>query len=95
MILTYKQVNDGDSKSDRQNKEERHRLNVVEMRQKVKQIVNPNKYSVNQDVPLMDEDKTVRLRRLLSDLYPDNWGTAKDADEMAYDIKNPVVRFGL
>lgn len=94
VILTYKQVNDGDSKSDRQNKEERHRLNVVEMRQKVKQIVNPNKYSVNQDVPLMDEDKTVRLRRLLSDLYPDNWGTAKDADEMAYDIKIQLSDLG-
>uniref|UniRef100_K1Q7J8 Uncharacterized protein n=1 Tax=Magallana gigas TaxID=29159 RepID=K1Q7J8_MAGGI len=64
------------------------------MRQKVKQIVNPNKYSVNQDVPLMDEDKTVRLRRLLSDLYPDNWGTAKDADEMAYDIKIQLSDLG-
>lgn len=94
VILTYKQVNDGDSKSDRQNKEERHRLNVVEMRQKVKQIVNPNQDSVNQDVPLMDEDKTVRLRRLLSDLYPDNWGTAKDADEMAYDIKIQLSDLG-
>lgn len=42
----------------------------------------------------MDEDKIVRLRRLLSDLYLDNWGIVKDADEMVYDIKIQLLDLG-
>lgn len=42
----------------------------------------------------MDEDKIVRLRRLLSDLYSDNWGIVKDADEMVYDIKIQLLDLG-
>lgn len=42
----------------------------------------------------MDEDKIVRLRRLLLDLYLDNWGIVKDADEMVYDIKIQLLDLG-
>lgn len=42
----------------------------------------------------MDEDKIVRLRRLLLDLYLDNWGIVKDADEMVYNIKIQLLDLG-
>jgi hypothetical protein len=57
------------------------------MQQKIKPYVRKEEVSLIDNVPLMEEDKVVQLRRLLYDLYPDNWGTAKDADEMAYTIK--------
>nr|XP_022339135.1 uncharacterized protein LOC111134427 isoform X1 [Crassostrea virginica] len=93
VFLTYKQVNDVDEKRpEKLQTEDRNHPDVVEMRQRVQEIVNQNRN--NEDIPFMDEDKTVRLRRLLSDLYPDNWGTAKDADEMAYDIKIQLSDLG-
>lgn len=93
VFLTYKQVNDVDEKRpEKLQTEDRNHPDVVEMRQRGQEIVNQNRN--NEDIPFMDEDKTVRLRRLLSDLYPDNWGTAKDADEMAYDIKIQLSDLG-
>ncbi|XP_061197727.1 uncharacterized protein LOC133205857 isoform X2 [Saccostrea echinata] len=93
VILTYNQMND-DKKSSIKDSVDRQGPNVVEMRQKVKQPVHPKQQNLFNEVPLMEEDKTVRLRRLLSDLYPDNWGTAQDADEMAYNIKIQLSDLG-
>ncbi|XP_062589646.1 uncharacterized protein LOC134251269 isoform X2 [Saccostrea cucullata] len=93
VILTYNQMNE-DKKSNIKDNVNKQGPNVVEMRQKVQRPVQQKQGNLFNEVPLMEEDKTVRLRRLLSDLYPDNWGTAQDADEMAYNIKIQLSDLG-
>lgn len=94
VILTYKQVNNSDKIATGHGSDDKQRFNLVELRRKIKPYVRRGEESLIDNVPLMDEDKVMQLRRLLYDLYPDNWGTAKDADEMAYTIKVQLSDLG-
>lgn len=46
-------------------------------------------------VPSLDNNKYNRLKSLLQKLYPDNWGTAPDADEMSMDVSEELKDLGI
>ena len=46
-------------------------------------------------VPDLNLSNPDRLKRILKYLYPENWGMAKDADEMAIELKHEMSELGL
>jgi hypothetical protein len=47
------------------------------------------------ELPSLDSEKYNRLKSLLKRLYPENWGTAPDADEMAMDVSVELNDLGF
>lgn len=47
------------------------------------------------ELPSLDSEKYSRIKSLLKRLYPENWGTALDADEMAMDVSVELNDLGF
>ena len=47
------------------------------------------------DPPILDNNKYQRIKDLMYKLYPSNWGTAQDADEMSMDVIQELNDMGF
>ncbi|KAJ8312678.1 hypothetical protein KUTeg_010051 [Tegillarca granosa] len=103
VILTFRQWNENKEK-DKLNKFMphdnlvHHDNNVVQSNQVLHPPLQDEQDVVQrlpkQMVPNMDPDVVEKIKRILTDLDPQDWGQAKDADEMALDVKTELSDLG-
>ncbi|KAK3084216.1 hypothetical protein FSP39_010200 [Pinctada imbricata] len=99
LILTYRQISENQGKSTRMKNfpsefTDQHNVENMQM---------PPLYMLKQKSDIMKPPEDIpdnisnpdRLKRILKNLYPENWGKAKDADEMAIELKHELSELGI